>query len=39
MDHVIERPSGATAMPEVRSVETFRPVEWLRLGFKDLSLG
>jgi uncharacterized membrane protein len=37
MDHVIERPIGATAMPEVRSVETSRPVEWLRLGFKDLT--
>jgi len=38
MDHVIERPNGAEAMPQVRTVEIGRPIEWLRLGYADLTL-
>ena len=37
MDHVVERPDGAVAMPQVRTVDLGRPIEWLRLGYADLT--
>jgi uncharacterized membrane protein len=36
MDHVVERPDGAAAMPQIRTVDIARPIEWLRLGYADL---
>jgi uncharacterized membrane protein len=38
MDHVIDRPVRATAMPQVRTVDIARPIEWLRLGYADLAI-
>jgi uncharacterized membrane protein len=36
MDLALERPAGPAGMPEVRSVETTRPIIWLRRGWADL---